>query len=89
VATGIAFRRGIHAEQQQQLYVQRGFLAGLANRGRLDAFPDIDKTARDRPAKRGMAALDQHDWTIRAVGQLNDDVRCQQRGYRGRHLHPC
>jgi len=79
VSTRITLRVGIHPEQGRQRYRERRLFPGLAHRRLFDALPDIHKSAGDGPAKRRVAAFNQHYRPSGAVRQLNNNVSSQQR----------
>jgi hypothetical protein len=65
----------VGAELAEELDVERGLLAGLADGGGLERFAVIDETAWQRPAGRGVPALDENDAPrAAAVHDLDDDV---------------
>ena len=68
-------RVGVSAELAEKLDVERGLLAGLPDRGRLEGLAVVDETARQGPARRRVLALDEDDApALPAVPKLDDDV---------------
>ena len=71
VPSWVAPRIGIHAEQLDELDVEPGLLAHLAHRARLGGLADLDEAAGNRPTRRRILALDEHDAAAR---ELDDHV---------------
>lgn len=75
VEAGVPGGVGIGAQLPDELDVEGRLLAGLADGGRFERFPVVDKSARQRPAGRGVPALDKNDAAaLPAVHDLDDDV---------------
>ena len=73
--TGVARRVRVCAQLAEELDVERGLLAGLADRGRLERLAVLDKTAGEGPAGRRVPPLDEDDAPSAAlVHDLDDDV---------------
>lgn len=71
IASGV----GVGAELIDELDVERGFFAGLADGGRFERFAVVDEAAGEGPAGRGIFPLDEHDPpSLPAVHHLDDDV---------------
>ena len=65
----------IRAELADELDIERGLLAGLADGGRLQGLAVVDETARQRPAGGRVLALDEDDAPApSALHDLDDDV---------------
>src|SRR5882672_7779401 len=79
VPARIAHRIRIHAQERPQFDFQTRLLARLANRGLLDGFADVDEAARDCPAQRLVAPLDQYDRPPGPVEELDDGVGGDER----------
>jgi len=80
VKAGVSGRIGVRAELTEKLDVERGLLAGLPDRGRLERFAIVDESARQRPAGRRILALDEDDAAAPpAVRDLDDDVDGRER----------
>lgn len=70
----------IGPELAEELDVERGLLAGLADGGRFERFAVIDEASRQGPARRGIAALDENDAPPPPPGHdLDDDVDGRER----------
>jgi hypothetical protein len=68
-------RVGVGAELAEELDLERGLLAGLPERGRLEGLAVVDEAARQGPARRRVLALDEDDApALPAVPELDDDV---------------
>lgn len=70
----IAIGGGVNVELFHQLHRQTRFLLRLPPRCHLDCFAVIDKTAGNRPAVGGIAALDQEDGAVGTIDQLDNDI---------------
>ncbi len=76
VARGI----GIGAELADELDVERGFLTGFPDGGRLERFAVVDEAAGQGPAGGRVPALDENDAAAPpAVHNLDDDVDRRER----------
>lgn len=70
----------IGPELAEELDVERGLLAGLADGGRFERLAVIDEASRQGPARRGIAALDENDAPPPPPGHdLDDDVDGRER----------
>ena len=80
VEARVARRVGVRAELADELDVERGLLAGLADGGRLDRLAVIDEAAGQGPAGGRVLPLDEDDAAPpAAVHDLDDDVDGRER----------
>jgi len=65
----------VGVELAAELDVEAGFLAGLADRGRLERFAVVDEASRKGPARRRVLPLDQDDSPVSGRRlDFDDDV---------------
>ena len=70
----------IGAQLPDEIDVQRGLFAGLADGGRFERLAVIDEASRQRPAGRRVPAFDEDDAAAKpAVHDLDDDVDGRER----------
>ena len=75
MAARVARRVRVGAQLAEELDVERGLLAGFADRGRLERFAVLDETAGEGPAGGRVPPLDEDDTPSAAsVHDLDDDV---------------
>ena len=67
-------RVGVRAELAEELDVERGLLAGLADGRRLEGLAVFDEAAGEGPAGGRVLPFDQDDTAAPAVHDLDDDV---------------
>ena len=75
VQPGVSRGVGVGMELAEKLDVERGLLAGLADRGRLERLAAVDEAAGQGPAGRRIFSFDKDDALPFPVGHdLDDDI---------------